>query len=103
VKNQQMTKYILGGAIAVGFTLVCASSNAQAKEKKMNETLTINGDGAQRNPDIHWPEGPGSWVKLLQRNSISSYDSLGESQAWLRTVPVNELANRVGVGALRTR
>jgi len=23
----------------------------------MNEALTINGDGAQRNPDIHWPKG----------------------------------------------
>ena len=22
----------------------------------MNEALTINGDGAQRNPDIHWPK-----------------------------------------------
>jgi hypothetical protein len=52
-----MTKYILGGVIAVGFTFYCASSNAQAKEKKMNEALTINRDGAQRNPDIHWPEG----------------------------------------------
>ena len=103
MKIQQMTKYILGGVIAVVLTFFCASSNAQAKGKEMNEALIINGDGAQRNPDIHWPEGPGSWVKLLQRNSISSYDSLGESQAWLRTVPVNELANRVGVGALRTR
>jgi hypothetical protein len=41
-------------------------------------------------------------MTLLQRNSISSYDGLVESQAWLRTVPVNELANRVVVGALRT-
>jgi hypothetical protein len=57
VKTQQMTKYILGGVIAVGFTFFSASSNAQAKEKKMNEALTINGDGAQRNPDIHWPKG----------------------------------------------
>ena len=56
VKIQQMTKYILGGVIAVGLTFFCASSNAQAKEKKMNEALTINGDGAQRNPDIHWPK-----------------------------------------------
>src|ERR1700677_4290875 len=46
VKIQQMTKYILGGVIAVGLTFFCASSNAQAKEKKMNEALTINGDGA---------------------------------------------------------
>ena len=23
----------------------------------MNVALTINGDGAQRNPDIHWPKG----------------------------------------------
>jgi hypothetical protein len=23
----------------------------------MNEALTINEDGAQRNPDIHWPKG----------------------------------------------
>jgi hypothetical protein len=30
-----MTKYILGGVIAVGLTFFCASSNAQAKEKKM--------------------------------------------------------------------
>jgi hypothetical protein len=52
-----MRKYILGGVIAVGFTFFCAWSNAQAKEKKMNEALTINGDGAQRNPDIHWPKG----------------------------------------------
>jgi hypothetical protein len=43
--------------IAVGLTFFCASANAQAKEKKMNEALTINGDGAQRNPDIHWPKG----------------------------------------------
>jgi NAD(P)-dependent dehydrogenase (short-subunit alcohol dehydrogenase family) len=57
VKTQQMTKYILGGVIAVGLIFFCASSNAQAKEKKMNEALTINGDGAQRNPDIHWPKG----------------------------------------------
>jgi hypothetical protein len=57
VKTQQMTKYILGGVIVVGLTFFCASSNAQAKEKKMNEALTINGDGAQRNPDIHWPKG----------------------------------------------
>jgi hypothetical protein len=57
VKTQQMTKYILGGVIAVGFTFFCTSSNAQGKEKKMNEALIINGDGAQRNPDIHWPEG----------------------------------------------
>jgi hypothetical protein len=48
VKIQQMTKYILGGTIAVGLTFLCASSNAQAKEKKMNEALTINRDGAQR-------------------------------------------------------
>ena len=41
----------------VGLTFFCASSSAQAKEKRMNEALTINGDGAQRNPDIHWPEG----------------------------------------------
>ena len=34
-----MTKYILGGMIAVGLTFFCASSNAQAKEKKMNEAL----------------------------------------------------------------
>ena len=57
MKIQQMTKYILGGVIAVGLTFFCASSNAQAQEKKMNEALTINGDGAQRNPDIHWPKG----------------------------------------------
>src|ERR1700723_190462 len=56
VKTQQMTKYILGGVIAVGLIFFCASSNAQAKEKKMNEALTINGDGAQCNPDIHWPQ-----------------------------------------------
>ncbi len=31
MKRQQMTKYVLGGA--VGFTFFCASSNAQAKEK----------------------------------------------------------------------
>jgi hypothetical protein len=43
--------------IAVGPTFFCASSNARAKEKKMNEALTIKGDGAQRNPDIHWPKG----------------------------------------------
>lgn len=41
-------------------------------------------------------------MTLLQRNSISSYDGLVESQAWLRTVPINEFANRVVVGALRT-
>ena len=41
-----MTKYILGGMIAVAFTFFCASSNAQAKEKKMNEALTINGEAA---------------------------------------------------------
>ena len=52
-----MTEYILGGVIAAGFTVFCAWSNAQAKEKKMNEALTISRDGAQRNPDIHWPEG----------------------------------------------
>jgi hypothetical protein len=52
-----MTKYILGGVIAVGLTFFCASSNAQAKEKNMNEALTINTDSAQRNPDIHWPKG----------------------------------------------
>src|ERR1700677_516576 len=52
-----MTKYILGGVIVVGLTFFCASSNAQAKEKKMNEALTINGDGAQGNPDIHGPKG----------------------------------------------
>src|ERR1700727_1550704 len=57
VKTQQMTKYILGGVIAVGLTFFCASSNAQAKEKKMNEALTINGAGAQGNRDLHWPEG----------------------------------------------
>jgi hypothetical protein len=57
VKTQQMTKYILGGAIAAGLTLFCVSSSVQAKEKKMNEALTINGNGAQRNPDIHWPKG----------------------------------------------
>jgi Polyketide cyclase / dehydrase and lipid transport len=57
VKTQQMTKYILGGAIAMGLTFLCASSNAQATEKNMNEALTINADGAQRNPDIHWPKG----------------------------------------------
>ncbi len=57
MKTQQMTKYILGGVIAVGLALFCASSNAQAKEKKMNEALTINRDGAQRNPGIHWPKG----------------------------------------------
>jgi signal transduction histidine kinase len=34
-------------------------------------------------------------MTLLQRNSISSYDGLVESQAWLRTVPINEFANRV--------
>jgi hypothetical protein len=55
VKRQQMTKYILGGVIAVGLTFFCASSNAHAKEEKMNEALTFDGDGAQRNPDIHWP------------------------------------------------
>jgi hypothetical protein len=38
-------------------------------------------------------------MTLLQRNSISSYDGLVESQAWLRTIPVNELANRMVVGA----
>jgi len=54
VKIQQMTKFILGGVIAVGLTFFCASSNAQAMEKKMNKALTINGDGAQRNLDIHW-------------------------------------------------
>ena len=52
-----MTRNILGGVIAVGLTFFCASSNAQAKEKKMNEALTINGDGAQSNRDIHWPNG----------------------------------------------
>ena len=57
MKTQQMAKYVLGGLIAVDQTFFCASSNAQAKEKKMNEALTINGDGAQRNPDIHWLEG----------------------------------------------
>src|SRR5271165_6931055 len=57
VKTQQMTKYILGGVIAVCLTFFCASSNAQAKEKKMNEALTINGGGAQRNPDVDWPKG----------------------------------------------
>ena len=57
MKMQQMTKYILGGVIAVGLTFFWASSNAQPKEKKMNEALTINGDGARRNPDIHWPKG----------------------------------------------
>jgi hypothetical protein len=46
VKTQQMTKHILAGVIAVGLTFFCASSNAQAKEKKMNDALTINGDGA---------------------------------------------------------
>jgi hypothetical protein len=48
-----MTKYVPGGVIAACLTFFCASSNAQAKEKKMNEALTNNGDGAQRNPDIH--------------------------------------------------
>ena len=58
MNTQQMTKCILGGVIAVGLTFFfSASSNAQAKEKTMNEALTINGDGAQRNPDIHWPKG----------------------------------------------
>ena len=52
-----MTKYLLGGAIAVGLAFFWASSNAQAKEKKMNEASTINGDGAQRSADIHWPTG----------------------------------------------
>ena len=51
-----MTKYVLGGMIAAGLTFFCASSNAQAKEKKMNEALTINGDGAQGNPDTHGPK-----------------------------------------------
>src|ERR1700693_2469862 len=51
-----MRKYILGGVIAVGLTF-CASLNAQAKEKKMNEELPIDGGGAQCNPDIHWPKG----------------------------------------------
>jgi hypothetical protein len=41
-------------------------------------------------------------MTLLQRNSISSYDGLVESQARLRTVPINEFANRVVVGTLRT-
>jgi hypothetical protein len=27
------------------------------KGKKMNQALTVNADGAQRNPDIHWPDG----------------------------------------------
>jgi hypothetical protein len=55
----QETKYILEGVIAVGLTFFCASANAQEKEKekKMNEALTINGGSAQRNPDIHWPDG----------------------------------------------
>jgi hypothetical protein len=57
VKTQLMMKYILGGVIAAGVPFLCASSNAQAKEMKMNEALTSNGDGAQRNPDIHWPKG----------------------------------------------
>ena len=43
--------------MVVGLTFFCASSSAQAKEKRMNEASTINGDGAQRNSDIHWPEG----------------------------------------------
>jgi hypothetical protein len=34
-------KYILGGVIAVGFGFLGASSNAQAKEMKINEALTI--------------------------------------------------------------
>jgi hypothetical protein len=49
VRTQQMTKYILGGVLPVGLTFFCASSNAQAKEKRMNEALIMNGDGAQRN------------------------------------------------------
>jgi hypothetical protein len=57
MKTQQMTKYFLGGVIFVGLTFFGASSNAQAKEKKINEALTINGEGAQRNPDINWPKG----------------------------------------------
>jgi hypothetical protein len=39
-----MTKYILGGVIALGLTFFCASSNEQAKEKKMTEAPTINGE-----------------------------------------------------------
>jgi len=39
-----MTKYILGGVIALGLTFFCASSNEQAKEKKITEAPTINGE-----------------------------------------------------------
>src|ERR1035438_10452227 len=44
----------------------------------------------------------GSVAPLLQRDSIPSHDGLVESQARLRAVPINELANRVIVGTLRT-
>ena len=42
-----------------------------------------------------------SVLPLLQRNSISGDDGFVESQPLLRAVPVNELANRMVVGALR--
>src|SRR5580692_3589685 len=54
----------------VGLTFFCASANAQAKEKKMNEALTINGDGAQRSPDIHWPKGQHPEDDLYAHNEI---------------------------------
>jgi hypothetical protein len=38
VKTQQMTKYILGGVIAVGLTFFYASANAQAKETKIYQS-----------------------------------------------------------------
>ena len=28
-----------------------------ARSKPVNEALTVNGDGAQRSKDIHWPDG----------------------------------------------
>jgi hypothetical protein len=42
------------------------------------------------------------WEANNWRNSISRYDGFVESQPRLRAIPVNELANRMIVGTLRT-
>lgn len=79
----------------MGLTFFCASSDAQANEKKMNEALTINGEGAQRNPDIHWPKGQRPQdADLYAHNEImvnasceTVFANIVDAQSWPSCIP----------------
>ena len=76
----------------MGLTFCCASPNAQAKERNMNDALIINGDGAQLNPDIHWPKGQHPEdVDLYAHNEIivnasceTVFANIVDAQSWPR-------------------